>query len=96
MFLRSRYGEDRISELLSNHDADSAVFRSHVGPSPLDTLPERTLAFLVTHCNLCEAHAARRGLPFCQLLNSDWPGAGDVWRRVVEDQLLRLPRGRSG
>jgi hypothetical protein len=79
IFVRTRYGRERIIELLEARDEDSAAFRSLVGPAPVDTLPERLLA-------------AQQGFAFWQLLDDSWPGSGAVWRELVDQSGLMLPR----
>lgn len=92
MFVRTRYGEDRVRELLEARDKDSATFRSLVGPAPLETLPERLLAFFITHRDLCESYAQRQNFPFRQLIDLEWHGAGAVWRRLVDGGEFTMPR----
>jgi hypothetical protein len=95
-FVRERYGSDRINELLQAGDEDSSAFRSLVGPPPRDSLPTRIILFLAAHQDLCELVARRAGAAenpralFAQLLNQRWAGAGTLWRRLVEDDDLRL------
>lgn len=84
IFVRTRYGAGRIFELLEARDEDSAAFRSLVGPASLDTLPERLLAFFITHRDLCEAYAHEQGFAFWQLLNAHCKGAGAAWRQLVD------------
>lgn len=92
VFVRERYGEERIRELLEARDSDSGAFRSLVGPAPVETLPERLLAFFMLHRDLCEACAEQQGFEFRQLLDLHWHGAGDVWRQLVDEGGLALPR----
>lgn len=92
MFVRGRYGDERVQALLEARDNDSALFRSLRGPAPLETLPERLLAFFIAHRDLCEAYAARRGFGFHQLLDLHWSGADDVWRELVDEGGLAVPR----
>jgi hypothetical protein len=90
MFVRQRFGTARINQLLQDGDFDSSAFRSLVGPPPLSTLPARMVRFLATVPDLCEKWASRiGGLHFATLLDTRWPGAGALWRRVVEDDPLR-------
>jgi hypothetical protein len=49
------------------------------------------LAFLLVYRDLCALHAERREIPFDRLLESHWRGAGDLWRRLVDDGELDLP-----
>lgn len=93
-FAMQRYGRDRIVELLRGRDPAGAALRSNVGPEPIETLPERMLAFMLANRGLCELYAERygNGLQFSQLLNSKWPGAGDVWRELVDGGGLDIPR----
>jgi hypothetical protein len=92
MFVRARYSEERIRELLDARDGDSAAFRSLVGPPPVDTLPERMLAFFISYRDLCELHAQRNNVTFRWILNYRWPGMGDVWQQLVEEEAMRVPR----
>jgi hypothetical protein len=92
MFVRRHFGIDRIDELLRAGDGDGAAFRSLVGPTPIETLPERMVRFLATVSDLCAKWAERQGFEFPTLLDVHWPGAGEVWRRLVEEDSLRLPR----
>lgn len=92
MFVRARYTDERVLELLEVRDEDSAAFRSLVGPAPLETLPERLLAFFMTHRDLCEAFAEQQEFGFSQLLNVHWNGAGAVWRKLVDEDGLAVPR----
>jgi hypothetical protein len=91
-FVRARFGEARILELLTMRDGDSGAFRSLVGPAPVETLPERLLAFLLAYRDLCEAYATAREFSFPQLIDLEWPGAGAVWRRLVDGGQFALPR----
>jgi hypothetical protein len=91
-FVRQRFGDERINELLRLGDADGAAFRSLVGPPPMETLPERLVQFLATVRDLCEKWADRQSFGFPRLLDLNWSGAGAVWQRLVEDEGLKLPR----
>jgi hypothetical protein len=94
MFATQQYGRGRVVELLRNNDRDGAALRSNVGPEPIETLPERMLAFMIANRGLCDLYADRHGngLTFSQMLNAEWPGAGDVWRELVDDGGLVVPR----
>jgi hypothetical protein len=92
MFVRARYGNDRINALLDARDDDSGLFRSLVGPGPVDKLPERLFGFFVSHRDLCDRFAATAGFSFAQLLDLDWSGAGALWRDTVAGDALTLPR----
>jgi hypothetical protein len=94
MFATERYGRERIVELLRNNDRDGAALRCNVGPEPVETLPERMLAFMIANRGLCDLYADRHdsGLTFRQMLNAEWPGAGNVWRDLVEEGGLVVPR----
>jgi hypothetical protein len=92
VFARSRFGPDRIDELLRAGDTDGAGFRSLVGPSPVETLPERMVLFLASVPDLCEKWAERQSFAFPTLLDVHWRGAGAIWRRLVDDEELKLPR----
>jgi len=92
MFVRARYGRDRVLELLEAKDEDSALFRSHVGPAPIEGLPERLLAFFISQRELCEEYARTQNFRFDQLLDHHWRGAGAVWRRLVDEGGFALPR----
>jgi hypothetical protein len=91
MFVRARYGDVRINQLLDARDEDSALFRSLVGPGPLESLPERLFGFFIGHRDLCERFAADAGFPFRQLLNLEWNGAGTLWQDTVAADALTLP-----
>jgi hypothetical protein len=91
-FVRARYGNDRIDALLKADDRDGGLFRSLVGSAPVETLPERLLAFFLVHRDLCERYALEAGFEFATLINLSWPGAGQVWRDVVGDGGFALPR----
>lgn len=91
MFVRARFGEERINELLKVGNSDAGAFRSLVPPETLATLPERMIAFLAAMPGLCRGLAAQRGsVPFERVLDAHWQGAGEVWRQYVEG--VRLPR----
>jgi hypothetical protein len=92
-FVRAHFGADRIDELLGTGDSDGAAFRSLVGPAPRETLPERMIRFLATVPDLCVKWAERQGFAFETLLDVHWRGAGEIWRRLVEDEDLRLTSG---
>jgi hypothetical protein len=96
MFVRDRYGSGRIIELLEADDEhiaqDRALWRSLTPPAPVEGLPERLLAFFITHRDLCEAYARSQNFRFDQLLSNHWPGAGAEWRRLVDEGGLALPR----
>lgn len=92
VFVRERYGEARIRELLEARDPDSGAFRSLVGPAPVESLPERLLAFFMLHRDLCEAYAEQQGFDFRQLLDLHWHGSGEVWRQLVDEGGIALPR----
>lgn len=92
MFVRARYGADRVHELLEARDEDSALFRSHVRPAPIEGLPVRLLAFFISQRELCEEYARRQGFRFDQLLDHHWRGAGAAWRQLVDEGGLSLPR----
>jgi hypothetical protein len=93
-FAVAQYTENRILELLRNGDRDGAALRSNVGPDSSATLPERMVAFMIANRGLCESYAADHGygLSFPELLDLEWPGAGDTWRELVDDGGLALPR----
>jgi hypothetical protein len=92
MFVRARYGAARINELLDARHEDSALFRSLVGPGPVESLPERLFGFFIGHRDLCERFAAAAGFPFTQLLDLEWNGVGALWRDTVDADALALPR----
>jgi hypothetical protein len=94
MFAIARYGRERILQRLRDDDSSSAALRSNVGPEPIETLPERMVAFMIANRGLCERYADEHGngLTFRQILNAHWPGAGDAWRTLVEEAGLALPR----
>jgi hypothetical protein len=54
IFVRGRYGTERIDELLNAGDSTSAALRSLVGPPPLDTLPNRMIRYFATIPDLCD------------------------------------------
>jgi hypothetical protein len=90
LFVRTHFGADRIDKLLAQNDKDGSGFRSLVGPPPIETLPERMIRFLATMPDLCESYAERADLSFAMLLNAHWPGAGDIYERLLEDEALKL------
>ena len=92
MFVRARYGDERVNTLLTARDEDSALFRSLVGPGPLESLPERLFGFFIAHRDLCKRFAEGAGFGFVQLLDLEWNGAGRIWRELVERDSLSLPR----
>jgi hypothetical protein len=89
VFVRGRYGDDRINELLKEGDKDGSAFRSLVGPAAIDTLPERTIRFLATMPDLCDRYAESADLSFSALLRAHWPGAELIYERLVKDKLPR-------
>lgn len=93
-FVMQRYGRDRIVARLNAEDRDSAALRSNVGPEPIRTLPERMVAFMIANRGLCELWAQQHGngLMFRAFLDAAWPGAGGVWRDLVDDGGLALAR----
>jgi hypothetical protein len=91
-FVRGRFGSERIDALLQAGDKDGSAFRSLVGPPPIETLPERMIQFLATVPDLCQLYAARTDFSFPTLLDVHWRGAGRIWRRLVEDDELKLRR----
>jgi len=93
-FATARYTEARIIELLRNGDRDGATLRSNIGPEPVATLPERMVAFMIANRGLCETYAAGHGngLSFPEMLDLEWAGAGDIWRELVDDGGLAVPR----
>ena len=91
-FVRAGFGEARIDELLQAGDTDASAFRSLVGPPAIETLPERMIQFLATVHDLCQRYADRTNHSFPTLLDVHWRGAGAIWRRLVEDDALKLPR----
>jgi hypothetical protein len=88
-----RYTEARIIELLRNGDRNGAALRSNVGPEPIATLPERMVAFMIANHGLCERYAAEHGngTSFPEMLDLEWPGAGDIWRELVGQRRPRAP-----
>lgn len=92
MFVRGRYGDEQITALLDARDDDSALFRSLIGPGPLESLPERLFGFFVSYRDLCERFAVEAGFDFATLLDLEWHGAGAVWRETVAAGTLTLPR----
>jgi hypothetical protein len=91
-FVRQRFGNDRIHELLTAGDKDGSAFRSLVGAPDIETLPERMIHFFATVPDLCELWAARQHFDFPTLIDLHWRGAGAVWERLSQDEGLRLPR----
>jgi hypothetical protein len=92
MFAVGRYGRPRIVALLGAGDKSGAALRSNVGPEPIDTLPERMMAFLIANRAVCERHAASVGASFDEILEANWPGSGATWLELVERGGLALPR----
>jgi hypothetical protein len=78
--------------LLNDHDHDSTCLRSLVGPAPLDSLPERMLAFFASQRELSERYAQRQGPTIEQILDLEWPGAGSTWRRPIRDGGITMPQ----
>lgn len=89
--VRDRYGAERVVELLNDDAVDGGVFRSNVGPGSVDDLPERMLAFLAAHRDLCERLAEAREEPFREMVERAWTGAGEVWDNLTGDP-AKLPR----
>ena len=88
VFVRARFGSERVNRLLTAKDVDSAAFRSLVPPPEVGTLPKRMVQFLATMPDLCDRLARRQGFEFRRRLNFACSGAGDLWHRmVVEDEL---------
>ncbi len=87
VFVRSRYGDDRIDELLRAGDKDSAAFRALVPPPSPDKLPERVVLFLASMPHLCSRFADRQGIRFPRILDLHWSGAGAVWQRLTDDHV---------
>lgn len=93
VFVRERFGAQRIEELLHMGDKDGSVFRSLVGPATIETLPERMIRFFATIPDLCERCGERNNVTFTELLDiHGWRGAGAVYERLLESEELRLPR----
>lgn len=91
-FVRARYGGERINALLDAHEEDGALFRSHVGPGPVESVPERLFGFFISHRDLCQRFADEAGFDFATLLDLEWRGAGALWRDHIETGELTLPR----
>lgn len=92
VFVRSRFGDERITELLETGDKDSAAFRALVPPPPIESLPDRMVQFLAIMPDLCRRLAARQGSEFTTILDRHWKGAGAIWSRLVADDELKVPR----
>jgi hypothetical protein len=77
-----------VERLLSEKHEDSVILRSVSGPEPVETLPMRTVCFAYQYATLSERWAKEyRGMPFEDLVDSVWAGAGAVWRRLHADAL---------
>jgi hypothetical protein len=92
-FVRGHFGTARIDELLRAGDGDGSAFRSLVSPPPIDGLPERMVRFFATMPDLCDRLAESNDTTFTELLDVQaWRGAGDVYKRLLGDETLNLPR----
>ena len=89
MFVRARFSDETINQLLLAEDPDRAAFLAIASPGPIETLPERMLFFLASMSNLCDRWSEQTGWDFPGRLDSSWRGARDAWTQLRE---LRLPR----
>lgn len=79
---RARHPE-AVEHLLSEAHEDSVILRSVSGPEPIETLPTRTVCFAYQYASLCERWAREsRDMPFGELAESVWPGAGALWQSL--------------
>lgn len=92
VFARVQFGDERVNRLLADKDADSAALRSLLPPPRVGTLPKRMVQFLATMPDLCRRLARRHEFDFRWRLNREWPGAGELWHRMVEEDELRSAR----
>ncbi len=101
MFVRRKFGDERIDELLKAGADEGSAFHSVVAPPDPSTLPARMVRFLATVPDLCEKWAARSSNAesprrmFVWLLNSRWKGAGDLWERIVADDWPGIDHDRA-
>ena len=59
------------------------VLRSVSGPEPVETLPTRAICFAYQYATLCERWARENpNMPFGELAESVWPGAGAFWQSL--------------
>jgi len=91
-FVRAYFGDQRIDELVEEKGDDIALFRSPAAPSPIESLPERMVAFLASYPGACERWADNSRDTFRRRLDLHWRGAGSRWARLVGDPELQLPR----
>jgi hypothetical protein len=68
LFVRERFGHQRIDELVSAGHPDSAALRPGGLPGPLDTLMDRMIDFFVVHADLCMSFARATDMNFAGLL----------------------------
>lgn len=90
VFVRSRYGDERIDALVSADDADVAVLRRPEANSSGADLPERMLQFLAANPALCAQLASKWGgaddpvSTFRRTLDQHaWKGAGSRWQGLL-------------
>jgi hypothetical protein len=81
-FAWDRYGEDECRALCEPSADYGALFRSHLPPPSVETLPKRILNFLQQFPDACERIAECDGRPFTELLDEAWEGAGAAWEAM--------------
>jgi hypothetical protein len=91
-FAYEYYGRDRWLELLHDEQVDGTLFRSHVGPGALETLPERMISFLAAHRDLVDRVARDRQETAIEIVDRAWRGAGERWATLTAADGLSLPR----
>ncbi len=94
-FARPRYPA-LAHRLIEGRADDAGLFRSHSGPEPLDSLPQRIIAHAFLYRSLCERCAERDGTPFRDWLERTWPGARAFWDALCGASLPTMSvRGRA-
>lgn len=77
-----------VERLLSEKHEDSVILRSISGPEPVETLPKRTVCFAYQYATLCERGTREhRDMPFAEVLETIWPGAGAFWWTLTDGNL---------
>jgi hypothetical protein len=88
MFLR-RHHTDTIDALCGD-EGSRQLSCSLVGPETIETLPARMIAYIWLYRDICVAVMEEQKHSIDELLDANFPGAGEYWRRI--DAGLLAPR----